>query len=154
MTSAVRVLRARQIAFEAHLYRYGGSGVIAKSAAERLDIPYSWLYKTIVFAGDNGPVLAMAASDRAISVKALTKAAGYELSECSRRDAERYTGYHVGGISPFGTRTVLPVYLDSEVTKLERVYVNGGSRGFIISVSPNQLIQITNAQIHNVAVAG
>jgi Cys-tRNA(Pro) deacylase len=63
------------------------------------------------------------------------------VHECSERDAERYTGYKVGGISPFGTRRSMPVYLDSAASALERLYVNGGSHGFMLSIRVSDLVE-------------
>jgi len=64
---------------------------------------------------------------------------------CTPAVAERHTGYQVGGTSPFGTKRPLPVYVEATVLELERIYINGGSRGFLVCLAPSVLVELLGA---------
>ena len=64
------------------------------------------------------------------------------MEPCAERDAQRYTGYQVGGISPFGIRRHLPVYVEKGILELERLYINGGKRGLLVEISPAVLVKL------------
>lgn len=143
-TQAVHLLRANNIVFDGYHYRFESKGQIGKHAAASLGVPESEVYKTLVFESANGPILILVDSSHQVALHKLSKAIGLRkrVMESSYRDAERYTGYKVGGISPFGTRRRMPVYLDSTALELERIYVNGGSHGFMILVQVSDLIKL------------
>lgn len=143
-TPAVHFLRKHEVAFEGHLYRYLGLGNVAKDAAAALRIRDSEVFKTLVFSVGSRPMLVLVSAKDRVSSRALGKVIGdgREINECSQRDAERYSGYEVGAISPFGTRRPLPIYLDSAAMDLDRIFVNGGSHGFLVSVSPADLVRV------------
>jgi len=139
-TPATRFLRSRGVAFVAHRYDYqehGGTRVAARAlgAAEHAVI------KTLVVETSDGrPVLVLMHGDRELSTKTLARLLGVKsVSPCSPADAQRYTGYSVGGISPFATRRDLPVYAERTIFELERLFVNGGARGVLVEMAPEAL---------------
>jgi Cys-tRNA(Pro) deacylase len=67
------------------------------------------------------------------------------VEPCDPAVAQRHTGYAVGGTSPFGTRKPLPVYVERTVLELERIYINGGRRGLLVSLVPNELVRVLQA---------
>ena len=144
LTRAVHFLREHAVEFGVHLYRYSGAASIAKEAAAALSASESEVFKTLVFQNQSTPLLVIIDAGHRVSIRKLSLVLGERsrVTECSPRDAERYTGYRVGGISPFATRRAMPVYLDSAALGLPRIYLNGGSHGFMISLSPQDLVRI------------
>ncbi len=83
--------------------------------------------------------------DRQVSLKALAREAHRKRVEpCKPEVAQRHTGYLVGGTSPFGTKKSLPVYCERTITGLPQLYVNGGVRGFLVSMEPSELLRLLN----------
>jgi Cys-tRNA(Pro) deacylase len=103
--------------------------------------------KTLVLEDEAGaPLLMLQHGDREVSLKALARQLGRKsVAPCTPDAAHRHTGYLVGGTSPLGTRKPLPVYVERSVLKLERIYVNGGSRGFLVAVAPGPLAALLGA---------
>jgi Cys-tRNA(Pro) deacylase len=137
VTSAIRDLRAASVAFIPHLYAYqehGGTGV----AAVALGICEHAVIKTLVMQTETRtPLIILMHGDREVSTKQLARCLGVKKVEpCDTAVVTRHTGYQVGGVSPFGTRTKLPVYVEEGILALPRVYVNGGKRGFLVEISP------------------
>lgn len=153
VTSAVRVLRAKKIAFEPHLYDYKERGGTAHSAAE-LGVHEHVVVKTLVMESDSRePLLVLMHGDREVSTKNLARQIGVKtVKPCVPEAAERHTGYQVGGTSPFGTRKPLPVYVERSILALERIYVNGGRRGFLVSLDPRAAAEALQATPVDVAV--
>ena len=75
------------------------------------------------------------------------------ITPCDPAVAQRHTGYMVGGTSPFGTRKALPVYMERSIADLERVFLNGGRRGFLVSLAPADIVRVLNATLVDVALA-
>lgn len=149
VTRGVRFLRQQGVVFEAHVYPYLGPGQVAKDAATALSVPESEVFKTLVFQSGNHPLLAVVDAAHRVSLRNLSALVGADepVVECSNRDAERFTGYQVGGISPFGTRRRLPVYLDAAALRLKKMFVNGGSRGFLVSLTPEDFVKAVGALV-------
>ena len=142
MTTAIRALREKGIAFTPHLYPYlehGGT----RHAAECLNVSESATVKTLVMETDaHAPLLVLMHGDREVSTKALARIVGVKtVVPCTPETAQRHTGYMVGGTSPFGTRKALPVYVEETILALDRIYINGGRRGLLVEVSPAALRQ-------------
>lgn len=142
MTTAIRVLREKGIAFTPHLYPYlehGGT----RHAAECLNVPEHATVKTLVMETDTrAPLLVLMHGDLEVSTKALARIVGVKtVTPCTPETAQRHTGYMVGGTSPFGTRKALPVYVEETILALDRIYINGGRRGLLIELSPADLRQ-------------
>jgi Cys-tRNA(Pro) deacylase len=140
VTQAVRTLRARKIAFTPHLYpfvEHGGT----RHVSEYFLIPEHHVVKTLVMEQeDKKPFIILMHGDCEVSTKSLARDIGVKRVEpCDERDAQRYTGYLVGGISPFGTRTTLPVYAEATIFELDRIFINGGKRGFMVEMEPQDI---------------
>lgn len=151
VTPAIRVLQGADAEYKEHLYNYKRSG--AEAAAEELGVHLHVMIKTLVMEDDNRePFIVLMHGDKEVSTKELARAIGSKsVSPCSPRDVERHTGFKVGGISPFGTKKQLPVYIEETILNLPRLYVNAGRRGFLIEMIPVELVRILNPISVNVA---
>ena len=153
VTPAVRSLRAGRIDFIPHLYQYEEHGG-THQAASILSVPEHEVIKTLVMVVDSRRrLLVLMHGDREVSTKQLARELGVKrVSPCDPVSAEKHTGYKVGGISPFGTRKSLPVYVESSIMKLDRIFINGGKRGFMIEIDPCDLEKVLAVKKVNVAV--
>ncbi len=140
VTSGVRHLREKQIAFTPHLYAFEEHGGTRHSAA-MLGVAEHDVVKTLVFLADQKqPLIVLMHGDREVSAKELARVIGAKRVEpCDERTAQKYTGYQFGGTSPFGTRVALPVYVERSIFTLPRLYINGGKRGFLVEIDPADL---------------
>jgi Cys-tRNA(Pro) deacylase len=145
-TPAVLALRAAGIDFTPHFYDYEERGGTAVSARE-LGVDEYRVIKTLVMQDENAkPCIVLMHGDREVSTKALARILGVKRIEpCKPEVAERHTGYRVGGTSPFGTRRRMPVYVESTVLELPDIYINGGSRGFLVGIAPRVLVELLQA---------
>jgi Cys-tRNA(Pro) deacylase len=139
-TPALRILRKSGCAFEVHPYRYVERGG-TRASSEALGVDEHAVVKTLVFEADDGaPLVVLMHGDRDVSAKKLARCIGTKsVRLCEPRVAERHTGYRVGGTSPFGLRKALPVYADGGIRDLERLYINGGARGLLVSMTAETL---------------
>ncbi len=153
ITAAVRLLREKNIAFAPHLYRYEDNGGTAHAAAE-LNVAQHAVIKTLVMETDaQTPLIVLMHGDCEVSTKELARALKVKsVVACAAATAQRLTGYIVGGISPFGTRTRLPFYVEKTIFELPAIYINGGKRGFLISIEPNALRTLFPLEEVNVAL--
>ena len=140
VTPAIRVLRNGRIPFTPHLYDYEEHGG-AHHAAKALGVPLHDVVKTLVMeTEDRKPLLILMHGDLEVSTKQLARTLGIKkVSPCDAATAQKQTGYMVGGISPLGTRSSIPVYVEASVLDLPVIYLNGGKRGFLIAVTPADL---------------
>jgi len=140
VTSAVRLLRAKKIAFEPHLYDYKERGGTAHSAAE-LGVHEHAVVKTLVMETDSRePLLVLMHGDCEVSTKELARVIGVRsVASCESATAQKHTGYLVGGTSPLGTRKQLPVYAERTIFDLPGIYINGVKRGFLVLIAPGDL---------------
>jgi Cys-tRNA(Pro) deacylase len=146
VTPAIRVLRAAGVEFVPCLYDYeehGGTGV----AARELGADEHTVIKTLVFADEaKKPLLMLQHGDRSVGPGLLAKAVGAKsVAPVTPEVANKVTGYRVGGISPFGTRTALPVYVEETILALDVVYVNGGKQGFLVKIRPEAFVAVLAA---------
>jgi Cys-tRNA(Pro)/Cys-tRNA(Cys) deacylase len=146
-TRATLVLNKLGIDFTFHSYDYDPNAErTGIQAAEAIGIEPRRLLKTLMAEVDGKPVCVIVASDREVSMKKLAAAFhGKAASMMRRADAERLTGYHVGGISPFGQKKRLPVALDAAVLSERTVFLNGGQRGTEIELNPNDVRKALDA---------
>jgi Cys-tRNA(Pro) deacylase len=146
-----KVLKEKGIPFSSVEYDFRKKG--ADAASEALGIPISATLKSLVVkTADNDFIFLLIPGDRSVSMKSLARILGVKSAEmASQRDTERLTGYQVGGISPFGSRTPLPVYVDLGVADHEKVYINGGRRGLLLCVEPDDLIRAVEAELIDVS---
>jgi Cys-tRNA(Pro) deacylase len=152
-TPATRLLRQKGVAYTEHLYRYEEHGGTAVSARE-LGVDEHAVVKTLVMEDDAGdPLVVLMHGDREVSTKALARQIGRRsIRICRPEVANRHSGYQVGGTSPFGTRRAMPVYVERTVLELPRIFVNGGSRGFLVALAPADLAAILSATPVDVAI--
>lgn len=153
VTTGVRFLRAQKVAFTPRLYTYEGHGGTGR-AAEALGVDEHRVVKTLVIeTDDRGPLLVLMHGDRSVSTRQLGRALGVkQVAPASEANVTRYTGYQVGGVSPFGTRQALPVYVEAGILELERIFINGGKRGFLVEIDPRELVRTLGAQPVSVAI--
>lgn len=155
VTAAVRLLRQHHVFCEPFLYTYEEHGG-TRHAAEALGVSEHCVIKTLVFETENRkPLLVLMHGDCEVSTKQLARELGTKrVTPCNSSGANRHTGYTVGGISPFGTRSQLPVCAESTIFSLPAIYVNGGKRGFLIRISPSVLSAVLDVSTVNVALCG
>ena len=147
ITPAVRVLREKKVAFEPRLYDYVEHGGTHHSA-EALGVDEHSVVKTLVMETDaHKPLIVLMHGDREVSTKQLARVVGVKsVHPCDFAQAQKHTGYLVGGTSPFGTRAHLPVYVERTIFELPVIYVNGGKRGFLVSIEPSVLREVLHAE--------
>ncbi|MBM3406102.1 MAG: aminoacyl-tRNA deacylase [Betaproteobacteria bacterium] len=140
-TPATRFLRERAIAFGEHPYEYVEHGGTAESARQ-LGVDEHQVFKTLIMQDERArPLVVLMHGDRKVSTKALARQIGVKAVEpCAPEVANRHTGYLVGGTSPFGLRKPLPVYHEAGMEVFDRVYLNGGRRGYLVSLAPAQIV--------------
>ena len=153
-TPATRLLREKGVAYTEHPYRYEERGGTRVSARE-LGVDEHAVVKTLVMEDEAGaPLLVLMHGDREVSTKALARQLGRrEIRICKPEVANRHSGYQVGGTSPRGTRKPMPVYLERTILDLPTIYVNGGSRGFLVGVAPKDLAALLSPTLVDVAIA-
>jgi Cys-tRNA(Pro) deacylase len=151
VTQAVRYLREKKVEFVPHLYDYVEKGGTTHSAKE-LGVDEHAVVKTLVFeTNERKPLIVLMHGDRSVSAKELARYLKVKSVEpVTSGKAAKITGYLVGGTSPFGTKTVVPVYVEQTIFELDRIYINGGKRGFLVEITPQVLKEVL--QIEEVEV--
>ncbi len=146
-TQATQLLRKHQVSFEEHPYPYEEHGGTSVSARE-LGVPEHAVIKTLVMQDEAArPLIVLMHGDCKVSTKNLARAIGCKSVEpCKPEVAQRHSGYMIGGTSPFGTRKAMPVYVEQSILELPRIYINGGRRGFLVSLAPQVLLDLLKAQ--------
>jgi len=154
-TPATRLLKEKGIPYTEHPYRYEEKGGTAVSARE-LGVDEHAVVKTLVMEDEAGaPLVVLMHGDREVSVKALARQAGSRsIHICRPEVANRHSGYLVGGTSPFGTRKAMPVYVERSILALPRIYINGGSRGFLVGLDPADLARALPVTPVDAAIEG
>ncbi len=153
VTQAVRSLRTGKIDFIPYVYQYEEHGG-THQAASILNVPEHEVIKTLVMEVDSRyQLLVLMHGDCEVSTKQLARELGVKrVSPCDPESAEKYTGYKVGGISPFGTRKSLTVCVESSIMMLDRIFVNGGKQGFMVEIDPHDLQKVLSVKEVNVAL--
>jgi Cys-tRNA(Pro) deacylase len=155
MTSAVRKLLAAKVDFKPHFYPYLDHGG-TRHAAESLGVSELEVVKTLVMEAHGErrtPLLVLMHGDHEVSTKGLARHLGCKsVSPATETGVEKITGYVPGGVSPFGTRLSPPVYVEESVLALDRIYVNGGKRGFLVEIHPAELLRVLSAIPVNVGL--
>jgi len=146
-TPATQLLRRRGVAFGEHVYDWVEHGGTAESARQ-LGIDEHAVVKTLVMQDEAArPLIVLMHGDRTVSTKNLARQTGHKSIEpCSPEVAQRHTGYQVGGTSPFATRKALPVFVEAGILEMASVFVNGGRRGYLVSIAPRQFVDLLGAQ--------
>ncbi|HEX5522071.1 MAG TPA: Cys-tRNA(Pro) deacylase [Pedococcus sp.] len=152
-TPATSALTRAGVDFGLHPYEHDPSAAsYGLEAAEALGVPAAEVFKTLLVEGERGLVVGIVPVERSLDLKAVAAAVGVKkVSMADPQDAERATGYVVGGISPLGQKRALPTVLDESALALGRVYVSGGRRGLDVSLSPDDLVALTRAVTARIA---
>ncbi|WP_027365633.1 Cys-tRNA(Pro) deacylase [Desulfotruncus alcoholivorax] len=153
VTPAIRVLREANAVYGEHLYNYKEKGGTAVSSKE-LGVDEHYMIKTIVMEDENkNPLICLMHGDAEISTKQLARTIGVRnITPCTPETANKHTGYLVGGTSPFGTRKKMPIYMEETIQELPIIYINGGKRGYLVSMDPKEVIRILKPTMVNVKI--
>ena len=146
MTQAIRLLKQHKVDFEPRPYKYEERGGTATSARE-LGIDEHRVIKTLVMEDENrNALIVLMHGDKEVSVKNLARHLGVkQVNPCPPKTADALTGYQTGGISPFGTRKALPVYIEKTILELDSICINGGKRGFLVEIAPAEIVRVLEA---------
>ncbi|WP_454776231.1 Cys-tRNA(Pro) deacylase [Janthinobacterium tructae] len=146
-TQATQLLRKHQVSFDEHPYPYEEHGGTSVSARE-LGVPEHAVIKTLVMQDETAkPLIVLMHGDCKVSTKNLARGIGCKSVEpCKPEVAQRHSGYMIGGTSPFGTKKAMPVYVEQSILDLPRIYINGGRRGFLVSLAPQVLMDLLKAK--------
>ncbi len=142
-TPATSMLKQHGVTYTEHVYEYvehGGTSVSSTS----LGVDEHHVVKTLIFEDDKRqPLCVLMHGDCKVSTKELARQIGAKrVAPCKPEDATRHSGYQVGGCSPFGLRKPMPVYLEASILTLERILINGGKRGFLVGMSPQDIVRV------------
>jgi Cys-tRNA(Pro) deacylase len=153
VTMAIRVLRQHLVEFSPHLYTWEAHGGTAASA-QHLGVDEHQVIKTLIFEDESKkPLCVLMHGDREVSAKNLARHIGVKsVAPCQPAVADRHSGYQLGGTSPFGLRRAMPVYCEKSIAALERIYINGGARGFLVGISPRDLERVLSPTLVEVAI--
>ena len=143
VTQAIRALKAAKVAFDSHPYKYEEKGGTAHFAQE-IGVDEHLVIKTLIMEDNKKqPMIVLMHGDREVSTKALARQIGSKsVQPCQPQVADRHSGYQVGGTSPFGTKRKMPVFCEATILELPRIYINGGKRGFIISIQTEDMVKL------------
>ncbi|MBW9052073.1 Cys-tRNA(Pro) deacylase [Rhizobium mesosinicum] len=146
-TRATQVLTQAGVAFTVHTYDYDPNAErVGLQAAEALGEEPHRVLKTLMAEVDGKPVCMVVPSDREVSMKKLASAFhGKSANMMKPADAERLTGYHVGGISPFGQKKIVPTAIEETALTEPLVYINGGQRGLQVRLDPKEALKVLKA---------
>jgi Cys-tRNA(Pro) deacylase len=146
-TPATQFLRRRDVSFGEHPYDYVEHGGTSESARQ-LGVDEHLVVKTLVMEDEHAkPLIVLMHGDRTVSTKNLARQIGAKRVEpCKPEVANRHSGYLVGGTSPFGTKKAMPVYVESSILELDTIYLNGGRRGYLVSLAPGVLTALLGAK--------
>jgi Cys-tRNA(Pro) deacylase len=146
-TPATALLRAQGVAFTEHPYEYVEHGGAQHSAAVLGLDPFA-VVKTLIMQDQSAaPLVVLMHGNRTVSTKNLARQIGAKSVEpCKPEVANRHSGYLVGGTSPFGTRKAMPVYIESTILDLSRIWLNGGRRGYLVGIDPQVCVQLLGAK--------
>lgn len=147
------MLKEHGVSYGEHIYDYvehGGTSVSSSS----LGVIEHHVVKTLIFEDDRrAPMCVLMHGDRKVSTKELARQIGAKrVAPCKPEDAHRHSGYQVGGCSPFGLRKPMPVYMQKSVLDIERIYINGGKRGFLVSMPPSEIVRVVKPTLVDVAL--
>ena len=148
-TPATLALDKAQVGYRLATYDYDPNAErVGLQAAEALGAPAGEVLKTLMVKADGKPACVVLASDREVSMKKLAAALGAKSAEMMKpADAERMTGYRVGGVSPFGQKRAVPTVIDADAAALPEAFVNAGQRGLQARLAPADLVRVLWAKV-------
>ena len=147
VTPAVRVLREKKIDFTPHVFDYVEKGG-TKHSSEVLGVDEHRVVKTLVFeTNERKPLIVLMHGDFQVSAKNLARTLNVKtIAPVAPEKASKLTGYLVGGTSPFGVKTRMPIYAEKTIFDLSRIYINGGKRGFLVAIEPQALRDVLQVE--------
>jgi Cys-tRNA(Pro) deacylase len=153
-TPATAMLKAAGVAYTEHPYEYLEHGG-AQHSAEMLGLDPFTVVKTLVMEDEKArPLLVLMHGNRTVSTKNLARQIGVKsVAPCKPEVAMRHSGYLVGGTSPFGTRKVMPMYIEESILALPRICINGGRRGYLVGLAPEVCVRLLGAKPVQCALA-
>lgn len=146
-TPATQLLKKCGAAYTEHPYPYEEHGGTSVSSRE-LGVPEHVVVKTLIMQDEHAkPLIVLMHGDKTVSTKNLARQIPCKSVEPCKPDvAQRHSGYMIGGTSPFATRKSMPVYVEESILVLDKIYLNGGRRGFLIGIAPELLVKVLNAK--------
>ena len=152
-TPATSMLRQHGVQYSEHVYEYVEHGGTSASSSS-LGIDEHHVVKTLIFEDDKRqPLCVLMHGDRKVSTKELARQIGAKrVAPCKPEDATRHSGYQVGGCSPFGLKKPMPVYMEESILTLDRILINGGKRGFLVGMPPQDVVRLVNPKLVNAAL--
>jgi len=149
----MRVLREHDVEYTDHVYKYEQHGGTAVSSRE-LGVDEHAVVKTLVMEDDEKrPLIVLMHGDKEVSTRNLARHIGARsVAPCKPEIANKHTGYFVGGISPFGTRKRLPVYMERTILDVPKIYLNGGRRGYLVGIRPADVVRVLEPELVDVAI--
>ena len=145
VTPAIRVLREKKVEFEPHVFEYVEKGG-TKHSSEVLGVDEHAVVKTLIFeTNEKKPLIVLMHGDFQVSTKSLARFLNVKtIMPVAPEKASKLSGYLVGGTSPFGAKTKMPIYAEKTIFDLPRIYINGGKRGFLIAIDAQILRDVLN----------
>lgn len=155
VTLAIRFLQDHGVEFERHLFEYEEKGGTAVSS-RKLGISEHAVIKTLIMETDKKePLVVLMHGDYQVSTKGLARAINVKsVSPCRPDVAHKHTGYIVGGTSPFGTKKAMSVFMEESILELDRIYINGGQRGYLVSMKPQEIVRLLKPDLVTVGIIG
>ena len=153
VTAAIRVLRTHRVVFSDHLYDYEEKGG-TRVSSQALGVDEHVVIKTLIMQDEQRkPLIVLMHGDCEVSTRNLARQIGVKtITPCPPEVANKHSGYLVGGTSPFGTRNPMPVYMQASIVDLEKIYLNGGKRGYLVGLSPQTILPILQPTLVDVAI--
>jgi len=153
VTMGTRLLDELGVSYERHLFPYDKK-TGARGAARELGVAKEVVIKSLVFeTSDGDPFMVLMDSAHEVSTKAMARRLDVKsVQPCGPGRAQSLTGYLIGGISPFGARRPLPVYIEGSLLAHDTVYINVGHRGFLVSLPPGEIRRVVDAEPVDVAI--
>jgi Cys-tRNA(Pro)/Cys-tRNA(Cys) deacylase len=147
-TRATQALQQAGVSFSVHSYEYDPNAErIGLQAAEAIGADPNTVLKTLMVLVDNKPTCVVVPSDKEVNLKKLASALGGKAAQMMKpADAERITGYHVGGISPFGQKKRVPTLIEQSAFEHAQVFINGGQRGLQVKLDPHAAASVLDAK--------
>jgi len=152
-TPATQFLRRHGVEFGEHFFEYAEHGGTGRGA-ELLGVTEHAVVKTLVMEDERAqPLVVLMHGDRTVSTKNLARQAERKrVAPCRPEVAQRHSGYQIGGTSPFGLRKPIPVYMERSILELPTIYINGGRRGFLLSLDPRAVERLLKPMLVDVAL--
>ncbi len=152
-TQAIRVLREHNINYIPHVYKYVDKGG-SNASSSALNVDEYIVIKTLIMEDENKqPFVILMHGNKSVSQKDLARHIGVKtVTPCQPNIADKHSGYMVGGTSPFGTKRSMKTYIEKTIIELEKIYINGGKRGFLIELNPKDILNVLDYELVNVAI--